>query len=61
MDHYTPLEMKVGLHHIKIKDYAMLLKEAAGDREVTMSELGHGFADQLFGKGLLKEEKNHPA
>ena len=36
IDHYTTVEMKLGLHHIKIKDFASLLKEAAGDREVTM-------------------------
>lgn len=32
VDHYTSVEMKMGLHHVKIREFSNLLKEAAIDR-----------------------------
>ena len=51
-------ERKLGLHEIAIADYQRILKDAAGDREITLAELGEAFKAYSWGQALLAEGDN---
>ncbi len=54
-DKVVALERGLALHTLGIADWQKILKEAAGDREITVRELGEAFKDYEFGKQLLAE------
>ena len=56
-DKSATLERSLGLHLLAIQDFQKILKEAAGDREITPKELGEAFKDYEFGKQLLAESE----
>lgn len=51
-------ERKLGLHECAIADFQRILKEGAGDREITVTELGEAFKAYSFGQALLAEGDN---
>ena len=54
-DRVVALERGLALHTMHVNDFQKVLKEAAGDREITVRELGEAFKDYEFGKQLLSE------
>ena len=57
-DNFTDLERSFGLFDIHITDFHAKLHLKAGDRTITIAELGEAFGDDTFGKKIKSAGEN---
>lgn len=55
-DNVSELERSLALNQISVKQFQVTLKKKAGDKNISLAEVGEAFKSYSFGKQILSDE-----